>query len=280
MKKNIVIFSITCLTFAFYLCYFSYKKISAHAQISDSVTPVAFDYFSNDAIKNFYDEKVHFHKSLPMQTFMSGNYNREKKQLTYYNDKLITPFFSPKDDIRSIIISHIDAEDEEILSAIFRLTDKDISSALLRAHQRGVKVRIIVDRDGISSIYSKVLTLFNHGVEFYINPPIRELEDEASSGLMHHKVILFKKQNTVITGSFNYTKSAQSKNKENIIVIEKNTIIFDLYWQEMQNIISESSNFEKSNKNYLNKKRVNSLYKKENQRRKRKRKNSGAEERT
>ena len=51
---------------------------------------------------------------------------------------------------------------------------------------------------------------------------------------MHHKVIIID-DHTVITGSFNFSRSAEKNNDENIVIL-RNAAIAELYLQEWQRI--------------------------------------------
>jgi phosphatidylserine/phosphatidylglycerophosphate/cardiolipin synthase-like enzyme len=156
----------------------------------------------------------------------------------------IIALFSPRSDIRNTLISYIAKEPEGIICAAFRLTDQPITKAFLSAHEKGTKLTFIIDKEGLSSMHSKVLHLFNLGVPLYIFPPIQPIDDTPMQGLMHNKIILFLGQKIVITGSFNFTKSAQDRNRENIVIIKNNPIVFNTYLSEMYTIMAESSKFQ------------------------------------
>lgn len=156
----------------------------------------------------------------------------------------IIALFSPRSDIRAALISYIEAETEGIICAAFRLTDQQITKAFLSAREKGVPLTFIIDKEGLSSMHSKVLNLFNLGVPVYIFPPVGNIEDSVVQGLMHNKIILLLSQKTVITGSFNFTKSAQDRNRENIVIIKNNDTVFNNYLEEMKTIMGESSKFQ------------------------------------
>lgn len=156
----------------------------------------------------------------------------------------IIALFSPRDDIRSTLINYIEAETEGIICAAFRLTDQFITKSFLSAHQKGVPLTFIIDKEGLSSMHSKVLHLFNSGIPVYIFPPVGNIEDTMIQGLMHNKIILLLGQKIVITGSFNFTKSAQDRNRENIVIIKNNDAIFNNYKNELDILMTESSKFQ------------------------------------
>ena len=54
--------------------------------------------------------------------------------------------FGPDQDIEKFVIDHIDSAEKEIYLMVFWLTWKPIADALLRAHHRNVRLRILLDR--------------------------------------------------------------------------------------------------------------------------------------
>ena len=99
-----------------------------------------------------------------------------------------------------------------ILIQMYSFTSRQIVSALVDAGRRGVDVRAIVDRsqfDGDHSDTYAVGRLASGGVPVLV---------DTVPGLMHNKVMIIDGA-IVITGSFNYTWSAEHRNAENLLVI-------------------------------------------------------------
>ena len=127
------------------------------------------------------------------------------------------------------LISIIDSSQKTLDIAIYSLTDSKIGSAITRAHQRGVAVRLITDREQSSGQYQKALlkNLVKAGI------PVKV---DTHSGLMHLKVTVADKK-IATTGSFNYTKSAEETNDEVFVVLrdEKAAQDFDAEFETMWN---------------------------------------------
>jgi phosphatidylserine/phosphatidylglycerophosphate/cardiolipin synthase-like enzyme len=108
----------------------------------------------------------------------------------------------------------IGAARRSILIQAYEITPGPLVTALVDAHQRGVDVRAIVD-------YKQLTDRRNHddafAVEHLGEAGIPVLVDRPP-GLMHDKVMIIDGE-TVVTGSFNYTYSAEHKNVENLLVI-------------------------------------------------------------
>jgi hypothetical protein len=92
-----------------------------------------------------------------------------------------------------------------ILVQAYSFTSAPIAKALLDAHTRGVQVQVILDTSQRNEKYSSADFLANQGVPTTI---------DANHAISHNKVMIIDGE-TVITGSFNFTKAAQEKNAEN-----------------------------------------------------------------
>ena len=79
----------------------------------------------------------------------------------------------------------------------------------MEAHKRGVKVQVILDKSQRTEKYSSADFLVNMGI------PVRI---DAQHAIAHNKIMVIDGQ-TVITGSFNFTKAAEENNAENLLVI-------------------------------------------------------------
>ncbi|MFZ0888481.1 MAG: phospholipase D-like domain-containing protein [Candidatus Binataceae bacterium] len=115
-------------------------------------------------------------------------------------------------DPLATVLQAIDGAKKTILMQMYELTSRDIVSASANAKRRGVDVRAIVDRSQLDEDRSDAYTvarLAAAGVPVLV---------DTVPGLMHNKVMIVDGA-TVITGSFNYTWSAEHKNAENLVVI-------------------------------------------------------------
>ncbi|MHB1035021.1 MAG: phospholipase D family nuclease [Pirellulales bacterium] len=96
-----------------------------------------------------------------------------------------------------------------VLVQAYSFTSTPIAKALVDAHKRGVKVRVILDKSQRSEKYSSADFLANTGIPTTI---------DAQHAIAHNKVMVIDAA-TVITGSFNFTKAAEASNAENLLVI-------------------------------------------------------------
>lgn len=134
--------------------------------------------------------------------------------------------FSPEDDVQKILLELIGQEKEYILVAVFSFTDGAIAQALIDAKKRGVTVEVITDISCTRDKFTKIGYLKEHGVKVYVYNP-KNLS--ILNNIMHHKFVLFGKniENKPLlwTGSFNFTKSAQVNNQENILILDELPLI-------------------------------------------------------
>jgi len=122
----------------------------------------------------------------------------------------IQVFFSPYGGGQEAIVKEINGAKSEILVAMYFLTERDISRALVKAKERGVDVKVVLDQSQRTEKYAKGRFLSQKGV------PVRY--EYKPSGLLHDKFAVIDNR-IVITGSFNWTASAESRNNENLLVI-------------------------------------------------------------
>ena len=93
----------------------------------------------------------------------------------------------------------------------FVLTSEKIADQLGKMAKKGVNVECILDRGQARTRYSRDQYLLGCGVRIHISPNSR--------GKMHHKVIVID-EDTVITGSYNFSENAETGNDENIVIVK------------------------------------------------------------
>jgi len=105
-------------------------------------------------------------------------------------------YFSPHGGCTDAIITELNKAKSTILVQAYSFTSAPIAKALLNAHRRGVKVEVILDRSQRTQKYSSATFLSNQGIPVKI---------DAQHAIAHNKVMIIDGE-TVITGSFNFTK--------------------------------------------------------------------------
>jgi phosphatidylserine/phosphatidylglycerophosphate/cardiolipin synthase-like enzyme len=126
----------------------------------------------------------------------------------------VTVCFTPGGDCTDAIVKALSDAKRTILVQAYSFTSAPIAKALLDAHKRGIQVQVILDKSQRTEKYSSADFLANQGVPTMI---------DANHAISHNKVMVIDGE-TVLTGSFNFTKAAQEKNAENLLIIRDSTL--------------------------------------------------------
>ncbi len=131
-------------------------------------------------------------------------------KLLYSNEMKIkaSAYFSPGDDCLHRIRQLIGEAQHTLDICIFTITDNRIVTKLEEAHRKGIKIRIISDDLKSDDLGSDMDRLERLGI------PCRYDRTDAH---MHHKFAIAD-ANILLTGSYNWTRSASTQNNENILV--------------------------------------------------------------
>jgi phosphatidylserine/phosphatidylglycerophosphate/cardiolipin synthase-like enzyme len=133
-------------------------------------------------------------------------------------------FFSPKGGCTEAIVNEIRGAKSQILVQAFSFTSAPIAKALVDAYKKGVKVEVILDQTQRTEHYTSASFLANSGIPTYI---------DANHAIAHNKVMILDRT-TVITGSFNFTRAAEEKNAENVIIITSEELakLYEANWRK------------------------------------------------
>jgi phosphatidylserine/phosphatidylglycerophosphate/cardiolipin synthase-like enzyme len=133
-------------------------------------------------------------------------------------------YFSPHGGCTDAIIRELNKAKNTILVQAYSFTSAPIAKALLNTHKRGVKVEVILDKSQRTQKYSSATFLYNQGIAVKI---------DAQHAIAHNKVMIIDGE-TVITGSFNFTKAAEENNAENLLIIHDKKLAerYTGNWQE------------------------------------------------
>lgn len=129
--------------------------------------------------------------------------------------------FTPGERCDKEIVSEIDHENKRVWVQAYYLTSRDIINAIINAKKRGADVRVIIDREGIKDILT--IPFRSYSIPIWVDRNVV---------IAHNKVIILG-YNEVITGSYNFTKSAQKKNAENMLIIKSDKVA----WEYADNFI-------------------------------------------
>lgn len=117
--------------------------------------------------------------------------------------------FTPGGNCTELIVREIGQAQRQVLVQAYSFTSPPIAQALVAAKRRGIEVQVILDKSQLTERYGSGDFLSHAGIPVLIDDP---------PGLAHNKVMVIDGQK-VITGSFNFTRAAQDRNAENVLIL-------------------------------------------------------------
>ncbi|MCS7103311.1 MAG: phospholipase D family protein [Candidatus Korarchaeum sp.] len=145
---------------------------------------------------------------LAMLLIVNSNMPRSPETQVSSQYRRAEVLFCPEDGCGESLISLFDKANETIDIAVYSFTNPEIADALVRAKGRGVKVRVILESEQVTS-YSQYGKLKSAGIEVVL---------DRNEYLMHNKFAIIDGK-VVATGSFNYTVAADKRNDENLVIL-------------------------------------------------------------
>lgn len=149
--------------------------------------------------------------------------SKQKDFSDKYGGAYATPYFSPNKNSNQISIGFMRRCSHFLDIAVYSITHEEIGQAIIEAHQRLKRVRVVMDKAQAMGRYSRYNDLRAAGV-----PCIHDTQ----SGLMHLKIALDygrKKgrldSRAVLLGSYNWTKSATERNRENQLILRIKKVV-------------------------------------------------------
>ncbi len=150
-----------------------------------------------------------------VEQLMAGNFGKSKESNAPHptipiDDGSLTFYFSPVDGINQHVVDTINQAKQSISFMAFSFTDDAIGQALIDAQARGVTVSGVVERQSANGTGSEYPVLVDAGIDVLT---------DGNCYIMHHKTIVVDER-IVVTGSYNFTKSAEQSNDENLLIID------------------------------------------------------------
>jgi len=132
-------------------------------------------------------------------------------------------YFTPPVGAAAGVVKAIDASEREVLVQAYSFTHNGIAQALLRAHRRGVSVRVLLDEKSHAGNHYVIDLLSREGVS---------LRGDGKHAIAHNKVMVIDDA-VVVTGSFNFTNAAETRNAENLLILKSNELAaaYKTQWQ-------------------------------------------------
>lgn len=139
--------------------------------------------------------------------------------------------FTPGDDCWQRIGRLLKTSRQAIDVCVFTITDDRVTSEILDAHRRGVAVRVISDNDKAHDAGSDIDRIARAGIPVHV---------DAKPNHMHHKFALFDRSR-LLTGSYNWTRSASMYNEENFLITDDKRLVraFEFEFNRLWNHFGE-----------------------------------------
>jgi len=146
------------------------------------------------------------------------------------DDIITNVYFSPDQDCAQKIISSIKTARKSLDICVYTISDDRISKEIVDIYKKGVAVRIISDNDKSYDLGSDISYFHKSGLYVRIDD---------TTAHMHHKFAVIDKK-TTITGSYNWTRSANNYNQENVLITDDRKVAakyiteFERLWEKMK----------------------------------------------
>lgn len=148
-------------------------------------------------------------------------------------------YFSLYDNPQKEIIKNINQAEAFINIAMYIFTDREIALPLVKARERGVKVRLYLDKDQVDYKYSQSRFLVQKGIKTRIS---------SNNYIMHHKFAIIDNR-LLLTGSYNWTFSANNRNDENLMIIDDPELI-KIFQNQFVNLWTNKYSLERTRQLY------------------------------
>lgn len=125
------------------------------------------------------------------------------------NGVRIRTLFAPEDNVEPALAAKVDGARESIDFMLFAFTSLPLAEAMAARIAEGVRVRGLLDRRNAGSRHSRGDFLAERGADIHL---------DANPGAMHHKTMVIDTA-IVVTGSYNFSRNAHTRNDENVIII-------------------------------------------------------------
>ena len=137
--------------------------------------------------------------------------------------------FSPHRGATALIVRTIGSAEKTIRVAAYLLTSRPVANALVKAKRRGVDIEVVLDKQQCESSGGEANFLAENGVAVRKN---------ALYPNMHDKFMVIDGE-TIELGSFNYTRTAEEQNAENVLVLHNRPDIAKAYMEQWDRLWEE-----------------------------------------
>lgn len=117
--------------------------------------------------------------------------------------------FSPDGGCAELVLKTIGQARSEILIMAYSFRTMPIAEALVKAHQKGIKVELVMDKSERQEGFTPAHVLHNAGISVWL---------DGTHAVMNNRLMIIDGK-TVLTGSYSFTAASENMNAENMIII-------------------------------------------------------------
>jgi phosphatidylserine/phosphatidylglycerophosphate/cardiolipin synthase-like enzyme len=118
-------------------------------------------------------------------------------------------YFAPEDEVVDAMVAAVQQADQSVRFMAFSFTLDELGQAIMQKSQQGINVQGIFEKTGSETEFSEMTPMRCAGLD---------VRQDGNPYILHHKVVIVD-NNTVITGSFNFSTNATDSNDENLLII-------------------------------------------------------------
>ena len=137
------------------------------------------------------------------------------KQDAFIQDRDIDVCFSPGNGCDDLIVRSLRKAKRSIYVHAFSFTSEKIANTLIDMHNKGILVTVLYDKSSNKSKHSKIPLLHKSGIN---------VKQDLARGYAHNKIMIID-QEILITGSYNWSMSAENRDAENLLFIRDQFLI-------------------------------------------------------
>jgi len=146
---------------------------------------------------------------------LAGRFGTSKRSATPYPQvrlgaARVEVYFSPEDGVAKHVLRRLSAAKHSIRFMAFSYTAREIVDAMIAKARAGVSLSGVVEAQNATGSHAAYGTLSAAGLDVLL---------DGNCYILHHKVIVIDER-TVITGSYNFTSSAEQDNDENLVIVD------------------------------------------------------------
>jgi mitochondrial cardiolipin hydrolase len=144
--------------------------------------------------------------------------------------------FTRSKSVADAIEQHIRATQVSLDAALYRLNSQRLTRALDDAQDKGVRVRLVIDRNRYQESPATQQLLSTCRLPFRV-----AYGRNGAGSKMHHKFAVLD-DSVVLTGSYNWTFASEEENYENVLILREPRLVgiyqaeFEALWRDAQEV--------------------------------------------